>query len=187
MNMISHPNEEHMYLDPYAKMLMDLLDQEIIGVADSALYENGNSLIFTDAIKKNPFYDNYASECETITTRTREIAAPLLETNTWIGVGMASAVDDKEIKIWDEIVAAAPGALKRIVLIDISEEFNRTAHEKVQKWIQSHNGDLNSIELITVNKSIHDLTASEIEQLQSGNVNCIMYGWNFFKPKMSNI
>ena len=94
MNALNIPQD---YLDPYAKMLLELLDQETIGVASRALYENGNSAIFTNAIQSNPFYDNYASECETISTRSREIAAPLLTTNTWIGVGMASAVDDKEV------------------------------------------------------------------------------------------
>jgi len=182
MNVNAMPLRQDNYLDPYAKMLLELLDQETIGVASAALYENGNSAIFTQAITKNPYYDNYASECETISTRTREIAAPLLKTNTWIGVGMASAVNDKEIKIWDEIVAADPKSLRKIVLIDISSEFNKQSEAKIQQWIQSHSQDLSHIEIITINKSIFDLTAEEIAELQDGNVTVSCMGGTFSNP-----
>lgn len=143
-------------------------------------YQNGNSKLFTAVQRALKDYTYFHHVNSIIEDKKSTIASELKDTNTAILLGAAEAVETKELKIILEMLKQNPEALKKIVLIDVSEAFNAAAKNIVQEAVHRINPE---IEIVTIDKDVFDLDDADIKVCQDGIVSLFaMGGLGFNSP-----
>ena len=170
--------------DYAAKDLIDLLENNEQGIFMPWLYQNGGSRIFTDLSSKNPYYVLRRHEKENMADNAIVLGAKLKDTNTVAIVGGADAVTDKELKVMAEMVKQNPEALKKVVLIDLSAEFNRVAYDRVMDWVQTLPENIQGrLNVECIDKSIQNLSEEDLKKIHQGNVAAFSMGGTVCNPE----
>lgn len=186
MNQMTNPltlTKPERYTDKQKKAISDvtaLLNRDKKAHVGWWAYQNGNSKIFTALQRAIKHYTYFHHVNDIIEQRKDTISSELKDTNTAVLLGAAEAVETKELKILLEMLKKNPNALKKIVLIDVSEAFNTAAARIVKKAVHKINPD---IEVKTINKDFFELDDADIKECQQGIVSLFaMGGLGFNSP-----